>query len=117
MTRSRLPRVFGAIGILVGCAFMVAYLYTLHYNPFHFPTWEQAQHLPDYSPPPLYHFLFERLMFVLVPGLLLQFFSIGVDGWFATVMWIGAVLLNGPIYFAVGFLLQALVRRIGPGRT
>ncbi len=108
MTKSKIPWILGIIGIVVGLAFMAAYFYDLHYNPFHFPTQEEVTALPSYSPPPLYTFL-EELMLVLVPGLWLQPM---IGGWVAVVTWVLAVLLNGPIYFALGLLVLMLTQRV-----
>jgi hypothetical protein len=108
----KIPLVLGAIGIAIGFVFMAAYFYELQYNPFHFPTYEEQVALGGYSPPPLYNFL-EGLMFTLVPGLWLQ--PAGIDGWVAVVLWVVAVLLNGPIYFGAGALLLVLIRRVPGG--
>lgn len=107
----KIPLVFGAIGITIGFAFMAAYFCELQCDPFHFPTYEEQVALGGYSPPPLYNFL-EGLMFTLVPGLLAQ--PVGIDGWVAIVLWVVAVLLNGPIYFGAGALLLFLIRRVRP---
>jgi hypothetical protein len=105
-----MPLTFAIAGLVIGFAFMAAYFYALHYNPFHFPTQEQVQHLQSYSPPSLYTFL-ERLMFALVPALL--FPAIGVDGWAAIVLWVMAVLLNAPIYYCAGLAFAWALKRTG----
>jgi hypothetical protein len=104
LPKSKIPLAFAITGLVIGFAFMAGYFYDLHYNPFHFPTWEQQRNLGGYSPPPLHTFL-ERLMFTLVPGLLLFVFFIGIDGWPAIVMWVFFVLLNGPIYYGIGLVM------------
>ena len=119
MSKSKIPIIFGVTGLVIGFVFMAGYFYELHYNPFHFPTMEQAVEQAQtsghgYSAPPLYHFL-ERLMFALVPGLLLP--AIGIDGWVAIVLWVVAVLLNAPIYYCVGLVCAWALKRMRLGNT
>jgi uncharacterized membrane protein YecN with MAPEG domain len=49
-------------------------------------------------------------VFVLCPGTLLQVFTLEMRGVFSWFMWIFAVLLNGPIYYAIGFVVSALMK-------
>jgi len=97
---SRLPRRFALGGVLLGFALMGLYWYDYRYNPFHLP-----------PPPPFYNFL-EKAMFLLCPGLLLQFFTIGTSDRLGWVMWILAALINGPIYYCVGLIFDALAKRV-----
>jgi hypothetical protein len=95
MTTSKLPRRFALVGVLLGITWMGLYLYDYKYNPFHLP-----------PPSPLYKFL-EGVMFVLCPGLFLQIFTIGTGDTMSWIMWTIAVILNGPIYYGLGWVLVA----------
>lgn len=99
MLASKLPMRFALVGILVGFTVMALYWFDYRFNPFHLPPL-----------PPLYTFL-EKVMFVLCPGLLLQFFTIGTSDRLGWAMWVLAALLNGPIYYALGLLLVAITKR------
>jgi hypothetical protein len=101
MIASKLPQRFALAGVLLGLTLMGLYWYDYKYNPFHLP-----------PPPPLYNFL-EKAMFVLCPGLLLQFFTIGTSDRLGWTMWILAALLNGPAYYLVGLMLAASIKRRG----
>lgn len=104
MKRPKFPFVLGVIGVLIGFTFMAMFWYDLRYNPFHMPSGNETG---NYSAPLLYTLL-DRLMHVLVPGVWL----IVIDGWVAWVLWVGAVLANGPIYYGVGQLLVVLLRGV-----
>lgn len=108
LTISKLPRRFAVAGIAVALTFAALYWYDYTYNPFHFPTSEQAP--PNYSAPPLYSFV-EKLMFTLCPGLFLQVFTIHTGELFTVAMWGLAVLINGTIYYCVGLVFAALMKR------
>jgi len=78
---------------------MALYWYDYKYNPFDLP-----------PVTPLYNLL-EKAMFLLCPGLLLQFFTIGTSDRLGWMMWILAALMNGPIYYCAGLILNALANR------
>jgi len=98
MLAFKLPTRFALAGIAIGFTFMGMYWFDYRYNPFHLP-----------PPPPLYNLL-EKAMFVLCPGLFLQFFTIGTSDRLGWAMWVLAALLNGPIYYLVGLLFVAIVK-------
>ncbi len=108
MTRTSLPRICAIIGVTIGLALTAWHWYEYIYNPFHFPTWEEAQALGNYSPPALYTFI-EKCTFVLCPGLFLQIFTIDAGNQVAWIMWTLAALMNGPIYYCIGMILAALI--------
>jgi hypothetical protein len=114
MTTSKLPRRLAVIGIATGVGLMAMWWYIDKFDPFHLPTSEQAQTMGNYSAPPLYWFL-KDLMFVLCPGLFLQVFTIDMGTVVTWFMWGLAALLNGPIYYAAGLILAALMKRVGQG--
>jgi len=99
MIVSKVPPRFAMAGWLIGFVLMGLYWYDYKYNPFHLP-----------PPPPLYHF-FENAMFVVCPGLLLQFFTLGTSDRLGWVMWGLASLLNGPIYYVVGLIFATIMRK------
>jgi hypothetical protein len=112
MNTPKLPRRFAVFGIAIGFGLMVMWWYIGEYNPFHLPTSEQARTMGNYSAPSLY-WLLKDLMFVLCPGLLIQVFTIGTSDRFAWIMWVLSALINGLIYYAVGLILAALIKRWG----
>ena len=104
----RLARKFAYVGVALGIGVALLWWSVRIFNPFHLPTWEQSP--PDYRAPFLY-WVINDSVFVLCPGSLLMFFTIGVRGWFSWLMWIFAVLLNGPIYYVIGLVVGALIGR------
>ena len=79
MTLSKLPRRLAIVGIILGFGGMALWWYLITFNPFHLPTWQQAQTMGNYSAPRLY-WITEDAVFVLCPASLLFFASIGVEG-------------------------------------
>jgi hypothetical protein len=100
--QSGLPRKFAVVGLLIGFTVVLLWWFDLSFNPFGLPTWE---HAPANYTEPLARKVIEHVLLVLCPGSLLQVFSIGIGGWVSWGMWILAALLNGPLYYVVGFLL------------
>jgi hypothetical protein len=98
MISSKLPQRFALVGVSLGFTLMGLYWFDYKYNPFHLP-----------PPPPIYHFL-EKAMFVLCPGLLLQFFTIGTSDRLGWTIWVLAALVNGPVYYGAGMILVALTK-------
>ena len=94
---------------------MALYWCDYKYNFFHLPTSAEAQSMGNYSAPPLYWFL-EDLMFALCPGLFLQVLTIGTGDALGAFMWVLAALLNGPIYYCVGLILVAVMKRFSGSR-
>jgi hypothetical protein len=105
---SRLALKFGIVGITIGAAVVLLWWFVRISDPFHFPTVGQTP--PNYTEPLLLTIL-DDSVFVLCPGSLLQVFTLEMRGWLAWFMWILAVLLNGPIYYAIGLLVGILPRR------
>jgi hypothetical protein len=97
MSASRLPAKFATSGLTIGIVFMGLYWLDYSYNPFRLP------------PPPLFYKLAEKAMFVLCPGLFLQVFTIGTSDRFSWMMWVLAVLLNGPVYYLMGLLAASII--------
>jgi len=96
---SRLPMKFAITGLVTGSIWMCLYFLDYKYNPFHLP-----------PPPPLYRVL-ESTMFVLCPGLLLQFFAMGTSDRVAYLMWAVAICLNVPVYYLIGLLISSMAGR------
>ena len=105
---SNLARKFAYVGITVGIAVALSFWFISIFNPFHLPNVNQAP--PNYREPLLLSIM-EDSYFVLCPGILLQVFTLEMRGWFSCFMWILAVLLNGPIYYAIGLVVGALLKR------
>src|SRR5579863_6387291 len=104
-----LPRKFGLIGISVGLAVALSFWFIKIFNPFHLPNLNPAP--PHNYQEPLLLSIIEYSYFVLCPGTLLQVFTLEMRGWFSWFMWIFAVLLNAPIYYSVGLVVEASLRR------
>jgi len=110
LTASSLPRRLAVVGIIVGIGFMANSWYVYKFNPFHLPTVEQAEKMDGFSPPPLLT-LFEDLTFVFCPSSFLFFFTMDMSDTANFAMWIVVVFMNGPIYYCVGLIFAALVKR------
>jgi hypothetical protein len=104
---SSLARKFGFVGIAVGAAVALLWWYVQISNLFHLPT---VGHAPPNYKEPLLAQIIDNGIFVLCPGTLLQVFTIDIGGWVSWFMWILAVLLNGPIYYAIGLVVAALMK-------
>ena len=107
---SRLPRRLAVIGIIVGFGFMATSWYVYKYDPFHLPTWQEAEKIGSFSKPPLLN-LFEDLTFFFCPGSFLFFFTMDMSDTANYVMWVVVALINGPVYYCVGLILAALMKR------
>jgi uncharacterized membrane protein len=105
-----LPRRLAVIGIIVGFGFMAASWYVYKYNPFHLPTEQQAEKMGNFSEPPLSS-LFDDLTFVFCPGSFLFFFTMDMSDATNYATWIMVALINGPVYYCVGMIFAALMRR------
>lgn len=105
-------RKFAVVGIVIGFAAALLWWYVRIFNPFHLPTLVQAP--PNYRAPFLFTIVNDSV-FVLCPGTLLQVFTLEMRGWFSWFMWILAVLLNGPIYYAIGLVIETVMKRIHGG--
>jgi hypothetical protein len=101
-------RRFAVVGIAVGIAVALSWWFVRIFNPFHLPTLGQAP--PNYREPLLLT-IFEDSVLLLCPGALLQVFTLEMRGWFSWFMWVLAVLLNGPIYYAVGLIVGTVMKR------
>ena len=111
LTKSKLPRTLGIVGLAIGFSLMAMWWYIDTYNPFHLPTVEQAQSMASYSAPPLYRF-FDNLIFVLLPALWLSMFTIHAGPVVNYSIWVFAVLLDGAILYCVGLLFNAIRARV-----
>ena len=104
---SRFARKFGLIGLAVGLAAALIWWPVQIADPFHVPTVGQA---PQNYQEPLLLRIINDSVFVLCPGTLLQFFTLEMRGWLSWFMWTLAVLLNVPIYYAIGWLVETLFK-------
>jgi hypothetical protein len=110
LTPSSVPRRLAAIGIVIGFGLMMIWWYVDKYDPFHLPTWQQAQSMGNFSAPPLLKFL-QDLTFVLCPGSFLHVFTMDMGNVTTYLTWTAAALLNGPLYYAIGLVIAALMKR------
>jgi hypothetical protein len=110
LTTSRVPRRLAVIGIVIGFGLMMTWWYVDKYDPFRLPTWQQAQTMGNFSAPPLLKFL-EDLTFALCPGSYLHLFTMDMGNVMTYLTWIVAALLNGPLYYAIGLVITAFMKR------
>jgi hypothetical protein len=110
VTTSRIPRRLAILGIVIGFGLMSAWWYVDTYDPFHLPTWQQAQAMGSFSAPPLLKFLTD-ITFVLCPGALLHIYTMDTGSLMTYITWTAAAMLNGPLYYAVGLAGSALMRK------
>jgi len=112
MTRStsKVPRTLAVIGIVIGFGLMMIWWYADRYDPFHLPTWQQAQGMGNFSPPLLLTVL-EDLTFVLCPGSFLHMFTMDWGNSMTYLTWMVAALLNGPLYYVIGLVIVAVMKR------
>jgi hypothetical protein len=108
--KSRLARRFAILGLAIGVTVALLWWYVRIFNPFHLPTWQQIAHSSYYSAP-LTYWIFQDIVSVLCPGTFLQIFTMEMRGWFSWFMWILAVFLNIPIYYGIGLVVDALMKR------
>jgi len=109
---SSFARKFAVDGIIIGTAAALLWWYVRIFNPFHLPTLAQAP--LNYRAPFLYWFVNDSVV-VLCPGTFLHIFTLEMRGWFSWFMWILAVFLNGPIYYAIGLVIETVMKRIHGG--
>lgn len=113
MNPSNLPRRLAIAGVLVGLVLMATWWYVDTFDPFHFPTVEEARAMPSFSPPWLYRFL-QTLTWVLCPGAMALALAVHVPTAVTYLIWGAASLINAPIYYLVGLTLSAIWRRVSP---
>lgn len=110
--RKSLPRVLGIVGLALGFAFTAMWWYIDTYDPFHLPTTEQVQAMPDSYPTPHLYTLLRELTFVFLPGIWLQVFTIHLGRLINYPIWLFAALLDGAIFYCIGVLIRAIWRRM-----
>lgn len=110
MSKNSLSRKMALVGITIGIILGIIYWYDYNYNLFGLPTVEAAASLPSYSEP-LASKLFDKIMFILCPGLCLQVFTIGIGGKLVWIMWGIAILLNGLIYYGIGAFISQFIKK------
>jgi hypothetical protein len=99
-------RKFAVAGIVIGTADALLWWYVQIFDPFHLPTLAQAP--PNYRAPFLYWIINDSVL-VLCPVTLLIIFPL--RGWVTWFIWILVVLLNGPIYYAIGLVIETMMNR------
>lgn len=109
--KSKLPRTLAIGALVVGFLLMATWWYINAYNPFHFPTAEQARALPSFSPPPLYTFL-DHLTFTIFPALWLQVFTTDLGTATNYAVWIFAILVDCAVLYCVGMVINAVRARM-----
>jgi hypothetical protein len=112
VSKAKLPRILGILGVAVGLGFMAIYWYIYKYDPFHFPPVSSAG---NYSPPRVYDIL-EDSAFTLVPGIWLGFFTMDLGPVYGEITWVVAALINFPIYYCLGWAISKTLRRLRPSR-
>jgi hypothetical protein len=105
-----MPRRFAISGLVLGFISMGLWWFDYVYNPFHYPTAQEAQSLAVFPVHPV-HNIFETVVVILCPGLIFRVFAVGAGSAFAVILWVFAAVLNWPIYYAIGFLAALLLKR------
>jgi len=103
-TSSKIPRILAVVGVVIGFVLMAVWWYVYKYDPFHLPTTGSFS-----EPMPLK--VLEYLTSILCPGSLLQILTMDTGVAMACLMWIIAALINGPLYYAIGLIIAALMKR------
>jgi hypothetical protein len=109
VTTSRLPLRLAVLGMVIGFGLMATWWYVDRYDPFHLPTWQQAQSMGNFAAPQLLKFL-QDVTFVLCPGSLLHVFTMDSGNVMTYLTWTVAALLNGPLYYVIGLIIAALIK-------
>lgn len=105
---SRFARKFAIVGIVIGTTDALLWWYVQIFDPFHLPN--QVDVHQNYSAPLLY-WIINYSVCVFCPGSFLMTFTLEMRGWFSWFVWIFAVLLNGPIYYAIGLVIETVMKR------
>jgi hypothetical protein len=115
LRNKKLPRIFAIGGIAVGVLLMLTWYYVDTFDTFHLPTVEQAQTMQgSFSAPWTYHAL-QTLTWLLCPAAMMQALAIHVPAMFTFAIWILAALINAPIYYGVGLVVEAILRMTRAG--
>ena len=109
LTTPKLPQRLAALGIVVGLGLMATWWYVDKYDPFHLPTWQQAQSMGNFSAPRPLKFL-QDVTFALCPGSLLHVFTMDSGNVMTYLTWIVAALLNGLLYYLIGWVIAMLMK-------
>jgi hypothetical protein len=111
--KSKLPRRFAIAGVFVGL-FLYAVSWGIYkFNPFHIPTFRPPALMEFYTFPPLYDFLTWDLPIVFCPAIFpLEFLTLDRGPAPDSAAWVVAVVINFPIYYCVGIIVDKVRRRI-----
>jgi hypothetical protein len=110
LRNSKLPRALAITGVVVGMTLMLVWWYVNTYDPFNLPTVEQVNKSPEsYSTPWAYHAL-ETITTFLCPASATNALAIHVPAAVSLGIWIVAALINAPIYYGVGLVIEAISR-------
>lgn len=113
LAASRLPRAFAITGVLVGLLLFAVSFYIYRFNPFHVPTFKRAALIAFYPFPPLYDFLTWDLPIVFCPAIFpMEFMTFDRGLAPDSTAWVFAALINAPIYYCVGLLVDRVRRRV-----
>jgi hypothetical protein len=105
---SSVARRFAVVGTAIGVSGALLWWYVQIFDPFHLPP---VGHVPPDYRAPLLYWIINDSVFLLCPATLLFFFTMEMRGWFSCFMWILAVLLNGPIYYAIGLVVGTVMKQ------
>jgi hypothetical protein len=87
------------------------------FNPFHIPTFKPPALMEFYTFPPLYDFLTWDLPIVFCPAIFpLEFLTFDRGPAPDSIAWVLAVVINAPIYYCVGLIVDVVRRRVARAR-
>lgn len=113
MIASKLPRRLAVVGVLVGFSLYAMSWYIYKFNPFHVPIFKPRTLIIFYRYPPLYHLLMKYLPIIFCPAIFpLEFMTLDRGPAPDSVAWVAAALINAPIYYCVGLVVDAVWRRV-----
>jgi hypothetical protein len=88
------------------------------FNPFHIPTVKRGGLMVLYQFPPLYDFLTWDLPIVFCPAIFpLEFMTLDRGPAPDSVAWVWAALINAPIYYGVGVIVDKIRRRVARAKS
>jgi hypothetical protein len=106
-----LPKKFAITGIVIGIICFFTYWYIYMFNPFCLPVYGMSEVPLNYSAPLLYRII-DKIIYILCPGQILHFFSMGASNLVEYIIWLLGVLINGLLYYGIGLAVKVVLQQI-----
>jgi hypothetical protein len=104
---TNLPKRMAFIGLCLGLFSVGIFFYIRIVNPFALPSLSNSDQFQNYTAPRMY-FVLNKLIFLICPGQFIQLFFIGSTGCLAWFVWLAGVIVNGIIFYGIGFVFTFL---------